>query len=254
MAWAILTGKKRVENRKFRIAPGWYAVCCTKVCHTGVADDKWYRETFQDYPGFQTFNSWKGCIIGVAYVSHNLPHEICKNDVFASGAYPIKNIITKLINLDVCIQCRGNFGTWPLSDEAREQLGIEVGKHLQTHSIVENGAEIAYPRDLNWETKSKVKLEEYGQAPSSALNKKKKNNKNNKKNGTKSATTFHLPSKTFPTPILKTIFKSKLVTAAQAATAAAASNAPTPVPAAQQTVAQSFTVKNNADIRCFFPK
>lgn len=245
LAWAILAGKKppkRIENRKFRIAPGWYAVCCTKVCHTGVADDKWYRERYPDYPGFQTFYSWKGCIVGAAYVSHNLPHEKCKDDPFASDAYPIKNIITKVINLDVSIPCRGNFGTWPLSDEAKEQLGIEIGKHLQTNSIVETGAELVYPRDLDWETKTKVKLEDYGQA--SAVPGKKKKNKNK--------VALQLPSKAFPTPILKTIFKSKLVVPGQAA--ASSSNAPIPVPAAQQVVAQSSIVKNNADIRCFFGK
>jgi hypothetical protein len=209
LAWAILDGLKTIENRDFRIDPGWYGLAVTANAHTGVGEDKTYRERFPDkYPGFQTFYSWKGCLVGAVYVSHSLPHSKCKDDWFACDNYKVKNIITQTINLDVCIPCRGFLGTWPMSDEARVQLHDAIHKHCLdgqkkyeedgTMPVLQTGGEKKYPRDPVWESKSGIKFEAYESAS---------NSKSKTKQQTKGKTVAP-PRK----PIPKTIMKTKIVT------------------------------------------
>ena len=168
LAWAIATGKKRIENRKFRVKPGWYGFGVTMTAHTGVMEDKWYREKYpgpDGYPGFQAFYNMRGKIIGACYVSHSLPHSACKDDEYASDNYPIKNIISKVIPFVSGIPARGNFGTWPLSIEARDDVREQVrrltaGGH--TDCILETNAEEDYPEDSAWDGKAAGAYEDDG--------------------------------------------------------------------------------------------
>lgn len=164
MAWAIATGKKRMENRKFRIKPGWYGFGVTLTAHTGVLEDKWYREKYRGpngYPGSQAFENMKGKIVGACYVNHSLPHESCKDDEYAVEMYPIKNIITKVIPLVSVIPARGNFGTWPLSIEARDELRLALGRLLAPGPgvILETNAKEVYPPSESWDNKTKTPYE-----------------------------------------------------------------------------------------------
>ena len=157
LSWSMLTGKKRIENRNFKLQKGWYAVGLTKLARVGVAEDKEYRDKFPDYPGFQAFEDLKGCLVGAVYVSHSLPHAACANDFFACANYKIKNIITRTIDLDVAIPCRGNLGTWPICEQAKDQFQQAVRDHLKAGKpITETGAEETFPRDVAWEANSKV--------------------------------------------------------------------------------------------------
>jgi hypothetical protein len=163
LSWSMLTGKKRIENRNFKLKKGWYAVGLTKLARVGVAEDKEFRDKFPDYPGFQAFEDLKGCLVGAVYVSHSLPHAACANDFFACANYKIKNIITKTIDLDVAIPCRGNLGTWPICEQAKEQFQQAVRDHLNAGKpITETGAEQTFPRDVAWETNSKSAYEDAG--------------------------------------------------------------------------------------------
>ena len=170
LAWAMLTGKKCIENRNFRIGPGWYGIGCTKLAHTGVADDKLYRGKFGaaaagDYPGFQSFSKWKGCLVGAAYVSHSLPQSACETDFFACANYKVKNIITKVIKLKTPIHARGNFGTWPIADESCLLFNKAIQDVLNespSTGILNTGAEDAYPPDPEWQSNTKIAYESAG--------------------------------------------------------------------------------------------
>jgi len=196
VAWAMLTGKKTIENRKFRMKPGWYGVSLSKVSHTGVAEDKQFRTQYRgDYPGFHSFYNQRGCLIGAVYVSHNLPHSACESDPFACPSYPIKNIITKCINLDVAIPCRGFVGMWPISEDSRDRFRQAIQEHLDAGKEVQlTGAEERFPPNPNWESSSKVSYEDVGVLPS------KPKTKQVAKGKTKAPP---------PKPIVKTIAKSK---------------------------------------------
>ena len=122
LAWAILFGIKFIENRNFRMRPGWYAVACTQVAHVGVTEDRAYKDKFKSYPGFQSLESWKGKVVGICRVSHSLPHSECKDDFFACENYKVKNIIAEVMPIDVLIPAKGNLGTWPLSDAVKKEL------------------------------------------------------------------------------------------------------------------------------------
>ena len=126
LAWAVLTGHKIVENRQFRMSPGWYALALTKQAITGVSDDKLYRDTFPSYPGFQVGASLKGNIVGAVRIGHSLPHAACNDDFFASADYKFKNVTSEYVSfVDWTkpgvgrIPARGNFGAWPLAEATR---------------------------------------------------------------------------------------------------------------------------------------
>lgn len=159
LAWAIGAAKKHIENRKFRISPGWYAYGVTLNAHTGVMDDKFYKEKYGDeYPGFSAFDGMRGKIMGVCYISHSLPHQACENDDHASAAYAIKNIISKVIPLVSGVPARGNLGTWPIGIEARDEVRRQLGNLLSGGDdvILHTNAEKKYPPDSGWTAKTPV--------------------------------------------------------------------------------------------------
>lgn len=208
LAWAMITGKKCIENRNFRIGPGWYAIGCTKLAHTGVADDKLYRGKFGggtagDYPGFQSFSKWKGCLVGAAYVSHSLPHSACETDFFACANYKVKNVITKVIKLKTPIHARGNFGTWPIADESCLLFNKAIQDVLNespSTGILNTGAEGAYPPDPEWQSNTKIVYESAGKPePKKAAASKKTIFKKTTPTKTASAGSSVASKKTTPT-------------------------------------------------------
>lgn len=182
LAWAIATGKKRIENRKTRFKPGWYGVGVTLTAHTSVVEDKWYREKYpgpDGYPGFDAFDNMKGKLVAACYVSHSLPHYACKDDDHAAEHYPIKNIISKVIPLVSSIPARGNFGTWPLRTDACDELRLALGRLLAGGNgvIFDTHAEEDYPPDPTWDGKTKTAYEGCGEKAKAAPKAKKVPNK-----------------------------------------------------------------------------
>ena len=139
LAWAVLTGRKVVENRQFRMAPGWYALALTKQAFTGVADDAAYRGRFPFYPGFQAGAALKGNIVGAVKISHSLPHAACSDDFFASSDYKFKNVICEYLSfVDWTkpgvgrIPARGNLGAWPMAPETTTAFQSVLESVLQS--------------------------------------------------------------------------------------------------------------------------
>lgn len=160
LAWAICAGKKRIENRKGRMQPGWYAFGCSLTAHTGVMEDNWYREIYSDsdYPGFSAFYNMPGKLVGVCHISHSLPHSACKHDDHAAENYPIKNIIDKVIPLVSVIPAKGNFGSWPLSYDAKVALHSQLGQLLAGGDdvILNTNGEKDFPPDPTWNGKAEA--------------------------------------------------------------------------------------------------
>lgn len=268
LAWAIATGKKRMENRQVRFRPGWYGFGVTQTAHTGVMEDEWYRETYpgpDGYPGFQAFYNMRGKVVGACYVSHSLPHEQCKDDDYASGAYPIKNIISKVIPFTSGIPAKGNFGTWPLSIESRDEVRQELRRLLAGGNdvIYNTNGEKDYPEDPTWNGKAKTPYESYGgQAKAPPKAKAKKSAKSASKAQTSTApkpakatvTKQAKPSKTIEKtqrgkePIAPAARKPPPVPRPKKAAAAAAEESDDePVPCAPMST-------DRGDIRSFFGK
>ena len=58
------------------------------------------KDAYDDYPGFQNFEAWKGCIVGAVNVSHSLPNDASK----------VKNVFSETIEFDVLIPIKGTGG------------------------------------------------------------------------------------------------------------------------------------------------
>lgn len=137
-AWAILEGEKvfpdggfgtkpvaikskNIENRKARLAPGWYAVILGKgtkgetkenheLCRTLLPDMHLPRM------GWPHLKALRGCVVGVVQISHSLPYDSCKSSSWANGA-PVCNIISHAGWINTPIPCKGNLGACPIKGE-----------------------------------------------------------------------------------------------------------------------------------------
>jgi len=157
LAWSILAGKKRIENRSFKMRQGWYGLAVTLTARTGIMEDKWYRENYPtEYPGFAAFDNMRGKVVGACYISHSLPHTACALDPHADSSYWVKNIITKVLPFVSGIPVKGNLGAWPLSNLARDEVCVEVRRLLIGGNDVVRltNAEKEYPEDPTWNGKT----------------------------------------------------------------------------------------------------
>ena len=122
LSWAILNGDKRVENRHFRMHPGWYAL------HTGA-------KTSSDASQLPLIAGVKGmpneadlphsAIIGAFKVTHTLTLDQSKpTEPWAFG--PQVNVIGATCRLEQPVPHRGALSLWPIQPSAvelvREQL------------------------------------------------------------------------------------------------------------------------------------
>lgn len=118
LTWAVLAGVKRVENRHFRMKPGWYAL------HTGA---KTSSHESQD----PLLNAVEGmpreadlphsCIVGVIEISHSLGLDECvAKEPWAFG--PVVNVIRSVCRLPQPVAHRGALSVWRIDADVREQV------------------------------------------------------------------------------------------------------------------------------------
>lgn len=135
LAWAILTGKRLFENSNFTKHSGWYALWVPHTSHVGVLEDRRLKDAYDDYPGFQNFEAWKGCLVGAVHVSHSLPNDAC-------DSCKVKNVFSEVVEFDVLIPIKGagareGSAPWPLSLSARAQVQAAIkSKFLSSPSPV----------------------------------------------------------------------------------------------------------------------
>ena len=127
-----LTGRRLFENSICTKQAGWYAYWVPHTSHIGVLEDRRLKDAYDEYPGFQNFEAWKGCIVGAVNVSHSLPNDASK----------VKNVFSETIEFDVLIPIKGTgaregSAPWPLSLSARAQVQAAIkSKFLSSPSPV----------------------------------------------------------------------------------------------------------------------
>lgn len=106
---------KIIENRAFRMTPGWYAVSLSERAATSVVDEVEFRRAYPSYPGPMAYQ--KGRVLGLVRVGHSLPHSFCNKSEWADSTYEVCNIITEVLPFaQAGPKVRANFGTFPLKE------------------------------------------------------------------------------------------------------------------------------------------
>ena len=141
---------KHIENRPFRLSPGWYAVILGKG-KTGVTKQEAARfqallPSMQMPPfGSAVITRQLGSVVGVVRVSHSLPQEACRHSHWANGAR-FCNIISEAGRLPVPIPCKGNLGACPIKDDTTLTLVRNAADGLfQKGQIFKTNGEREHP-------------------------------------------------------------------------------------------------------------
>ena len=116
---------KHIENRHFRISPGWYAVLCGKGTK-GVTKER-YDTCTRILPTMAILN-WQdpnikqmlGKVVGMVSIAHSLPYDLCKDDPWAEG--PVCNVISHAGWFVSGVPCKGNLGAFPIPADALAQV------------------------------------------------------------------------------------------------------------------------------------
>ena len=127
LTYALLRGPKCIENRDFRMQPGWYAL------HTGeqtepLASQRPLLAKMQSLP--LEADLPHSAIVGAIRVSHTLTLGQCTADAWAFG--PMCNVVDASISLDTPIQHTGALSVWRVGATEVAQLRLQ----LQTAPII----------------------------------------------------------------------------------------------------------------------
>ena len=119
--YAILRGIKLLENRTWAIPSGWYAL------HSGAQqiNEERRQRTLEAWPDVPDEESLPHrAIAGLFYVQrHCAPKDCTPNYIWARG--PVCNVISKAIEFERPIPCRGDRGLWDLGN-----LKLRIRKEL----------------------------------------------------------------------------------------------------------------------------
>lgn len=130
-SWAILNGHKPVENRHFRLRPGWYAL------HNGmgqIAEEARARLRAFIPDGLPDEVSLPhGAIVGVVRIDGHASVEACASTRAAAWATgPVCNVVGAYCSLREPVPHRGAQGLWPISEVARCAL-LPLLQHARAH-------------------------------------------------------------------------------------------------------------------------
>lgn len=121
ISWAILAGEKVIENRSWRIAPGWYAL----HTGTGVASSEQKVRMRARVPTIPAESSLpKGVIVGALQISHSLNLERCTSSPWASG--PICNVVAQTCALKTPVAHKGALSLWPISADLLPEVQLAL--------------------------------------------------------------------------------------------------------------------------------
>lgn len=121
-ALAMLEGLKLVENRGWRIPPGWYAL------HVGATrDSEWGRKAalaHPELPSEDTLRYFHGCIVGLLFISEQRSVKDCAGHQWASG--PICHVVSRAVKLPVPVRIRGAPSLWRLPALERHRVVAQL--------------------------------------------------------------------------------------------------------------------------------
>lgn len=128
----MVNGRKRIENRGWRIPRGWYALHVGGQSLAAAMGEEWVermRKAWPEAPPEQSLPRSK--IVGLIHIlEQKTPAEcraILKGDIQAVwAAGPVCHVIDLAVPLRAPIPHRGDRGLWPISPEALERLRRQV--------------------------------------------------------------------------------------------------------------------------------
>eukprot|EP00811_Abedinium_folium_P025112 NODE_3568_length_2017_cov_9.927513.p1 GENE.NODE_3568_length_2017_cov_9.927513~~NODE_3568_length_2017_cov_9.927513.p1 ORF type:complete len:568 (-),score=143.14 NODE_3568_length_2017_cov_9.927513:313-1956(-) len=130
-ARAMVNGKKQIENRGWRIPPGWYALHVGSKPLSSIGEE-WCTRMLKAWPDVPPERSLpSSSIVGLIHVLESrrpfeCPGEEHIQSVWAVG--PICHIIDQAIQLRVPIRHQGRPNLWEISAEARELLVSQLDR------------------------------------------------------------------------------------------------------------------------------
>ena len=138
----ILEGHKTIENRTWRIAPGWYAL------HTGTgksdaATQQRLRLLVPSVPDEASLP--KGVIVGAINVSHSLAEAECVSSPWATG--PVCNILAATVVLPHPVPHKGALGCWNIDASVLAELQVALAAAPERSNAAAN-ASLPGPRSL----------------------------------------------------------------------------------------------------------
>jgi len=120
--FAIVRGKKLLENRGWRIPLGWHAI------HTGsqLINDERAERTRQAWPDAPRESDLPhGAVIGLFHIKeHRRPNQCKDGYIWARG--PVCHVISKAIELPRPVRCSGGSGLWTLPGDVREEIRAQM--------------------------------------------------------------------------------------------------------------------------------
>lgn len=133
---------KVVENRDFRMTPGWYGVAVTAGAYCSVNEEVTLRKEFPQLPPYMAVD--RGKVHGLCKIGHSLPASMVKDVPGVEPRYKVVNVITEFLPFTRFpangARARGNFGCWPLKDaehavrelaKSAELAGLRRTNHVE---------------------------------------------------------------------------------------------------------------------------
>lgn len=116
--FAILRGKKLIENRAWRIPTGWYAI------HSGsqMINKERAERVLHAWPDAPLEHELPhSAIVGLIYIKeHRVPRDCKSGYIWARG--PICHVISKAVEFTTPIPCRGSPGLWELDRYVQRRI------------------------------------------------------------------------------------------------------------------------------------
>ena len=120
---ARLSGAKRVENRHFRLQPGWYAL------HTGAKTSAHESQhaLLAAVPGMLAEADLPhGAIVGAIRISHALTLEQCEGEPWAFG--PVCNVVDAIARLETPVAHKGALSVWRIGTETLAEVQAQLAR------------------------------------------------------------------------------------------------------------------------------
>lgn len=179
-ALAMLTGLKVVENRAWRIPPGWYAL------HVGgQRDSEWGQRALEicpDLPAETELQDFFGAIVGLLEITEQRSVAECNGYAWAFG--PVCHVVAGAVQLDVPVRHRGYPGLWELTEAVRERLRAQARRSvLVHHDLRVLGPTSAAREDHVWNSPGSFRQDRYREQGAAAKGNGKRSTENRKGKG-----------------------------------------------------------------------
>lgn len=118
----MLLGLKLIENRAWRISPGWYAL------HVGAQrNSEWglrAAEAYPELPSEDQLGHFFSSVVGLLHIAEQRSTDQCGSHCWAYG--PVCHVVSHAVQLPVPLPQRGAQGLWPLPDALRRRIQEQV--------------------------------------------------------------------------------------------------------------------------------